>query len=84
MGLFGVLSGYLVPLELFPGWVATLARALPFRYMLAFPVEMLTGMQSRARALGDLGIQWLFVCVLAGCALGAWRLGLRRFAAFGG
>jgi len=84
MGLFGVLSGYLVPLELFPGWVATLARALPFRYMLAFPVEMLTGMQSRARALGDLGIQWLFVCVLAGCAAGAWRLGLRRFAAFGG
>lgn len=84
LGLFGVLSGYLVPLELFPPWVAALARALPFRYMLAFPVEMVIGMQSRGRALAELGIQWLFVAVLGAAALGTWRLGLRRFAAYGG
>jgi ABC-2 type transport system permease protein len=84
MGLFGVFSGYLVPLELFPGWVTALARALPFRYMLAFPVELLIGMQTRAHALLELGIQWGFVALLLAGALGAWRLGLRRFAAFGG
>ncbi len=84
LGLFGVFSGYLVPLELFPPWVAALARALPFRYMLAFPVEMVIGMQSRGRALAELGIQWLFVAVLCAAALGTWRLGLRRFAAYGG
>jgi ABC-2 type transport system permease protein len=84
MGLFGVFSGYLVPLELFPRWVTLLARALPFRYMLAFPVEMVIGMQSRALALAELSVQWLFVGVLGACALGVWRLGLRRFAAFGG
>jgi ABC-2 type transport system permease protein len=84
LGLFGVFSGYLVPLELFPGWVTTLARFLPFRYMLAFPVEMVIGMESRSRALSEFGVQWLFVGALGAGAAGAWRLGLRRFAAFGG
>jgi len=84
MGLFGVFSGYLVPLDLFPRWVSGLARVLPFRYMLAFPVEMVIGMESRARALTEFSLQWLFVLALGACALGAWKLGLRRFAAFGG
>lgn len=84
MGLFGVFSGYLVPLELFPHWVTVLARFLPFRYMLAYPVELLIGIQSRGRALAELGVQWAFVAALLLAASGAWRLGLRRFAAFGG
>jgi ABC-2 type transport system permease protein len=84
MGLFGVFSGYLVPLSLFPDWVANLARFLPFRYMLAFPVEMLIGMESRSQALFELGVQWLFVGLLLAGASAMWRLGMRRFAAFGG
>ncbi len=84
MGLFGVFSGYLVPLELYPPWVSALARVLPFRYMLAFPVEMLIGMQGRPRALAELGVQWLFVILLAATARLVWRFGLRRYAAFGG
>jgi ABC-2 type transport system permease protein len=84
LGLFGVFSGYLVPLELFPRWLELAARFLPFRYMLAFPVEMVIGLTSRAAALRELAIQWAFVAVLALAARGAWRMGLRRFAAFGG
>jgi len=84
MGLFGVFSGYLVPLSLFPEWVATLARFLPFRYMLAFPVEMLIGMESRSQALFELGVQWLFAALLLAGASATWRLGMRRFAAYGG
>jgi ABC-2 type transport system permease protein len=84
LGLFGVFSGYLVPLELFPRWLAEVARFLPFRYMLAFPVEMVVGLTPRGTALGELAIQWLFVVLLATAARLAWRAGLRRFAAFGG
>jgi viologen exporter family transport system permease protein len=84
LGLFGVFSGYLVPLELFPAWLAATARFLPFRYMLAFPVEMVIGMTPRAAALGELAVQWGFVALLAAGARLAWRLGLRRFAAYGG
>ena len=83
-GSSAIFSGYLVPLELFPAWVAALARFLPFRYMLAFPVELVTGGLTRSQALAELGVQWLFVLLLLGTAAAVWRLGLRRFAAFGG
>ena len=84
LGLFGVFSGYLIPLELFPRWLEVTARALPFRYMLAFPVELIVGLMPRAEALRELGIQWAFIAVLAATARVTWRSGLRRFAAYGG
>jgi ABC-2 type transport system permease protein len=81
---FMLLSGYLVPLELFPPWLRAVSNALPFRYTLAFPVEVLTGMLRGTDALRDLAVQWAYV---AGCTAGAllgWRAGLKRFAAYGG
>ena len=83
-GLFTLLSGYIMPLEIFPAWLGALARWLPFRYMLAFPVEVLIGMSTRRTALLELGVQWLFVSALALAARGSWRAGLRRYSAFGG
>lgn len=83
LALFMVLSGYLVPLSLFPPWLRALSDALPFRYTLAFPVETLTGLIDRSRALRDLGVQWAYVFIILAAALAAWRRGLRRFSAFG-
>ncbi len=83
-GLFSIFSGYMMPLEIFPPWLATAARWLPFRYMLATPVEMITGLSSRTAALAELGIQALYVVALALLARVAWRAGLRRYSAFGG
>jgi ABC-2 type transport system permease protein len=84
MGLFGVFSGYLVPLDLFPPWLGALAHWLPFRYMLAFPVEMVTGLLPRERVLFELAVQWLFVGGLLVLVRLAWSRGLRRFSAVGG
>ena len=84
LGLFGIFSGYLVPLELYPRWVYEISYLLPFRYMLAFPVELVTGGLTRAQALAQLSAQAAFVAVLLLVAVGMWRLGTRRFAAFGG
>lgn len=81
---FGLLSGYLVPLELFPPWLQSVAFALPFRYTVAFPVEVILGTLRGGDLLVNLGMQWGYVLA---CALGAellWRAGLRRFGAFGG
>jgi ABC-2 type transport system permease protein len=84
MVAFMLLSGYLVPLELFPPALRAVTAALPFRYTAAFPVELLVGMLDRPAALHDLAIQWAYVAGgLAGTLL-AWRAGLKRFAAFGG
>jgi ABC-2 type transport system permease protein len=84
LGLYGVFSGYLIPLELFPRWLELTAKVLPFRFMLSFPVELVIGMTPRAEALRELALQWTYVAVLAVAARVTWRLGLRRFAAFGG
>lgn len=84
LAIFMVLSGYIVPLELFPGWLQAIGDVLPFRYTLAFPVEIATGLLEPGRALRDLAVQWIYVGASCGAALLAWRVGLRRFAAFGG
>jgi len=84
IGVHGIFSGYLIPLEVLPGWVSKLAAVLPFRFMLAFPVETLVGLTSPAQALRQLAAQWLYVAVIGVLALRAWRAGVRRFAAFGG
>jgi ABC-2 type transport system permease protein len=91
LGVFGlwltlhfVLSGYLVPLELFPGWLRDASLVLPFRFMVSFPVELLTGRIPEADVLYGLAIQWAWVLASLALALGMWRAGLRRFAAFGG
>ena len=84
LSLFMVLSGYLVPLELFPGWVRDVADVLPFRYMLGFPVEILIGMSNDAAIARGLAMQLGYGCASAVLALALWRAGVRRFGAFGG
>jgi ABC-2 type transport system permease protein len=83
LGLFAVLAGYLVPLELLPGWAQSVAHAAPFRYMLGFPVELLLGGASRSAALLDLAVQWAFVAALMVASLAVWRAGIRRYEAYG-
>ena len=84
LGLYMLLSGYLLPLEFFPGWLAGAASWLPFRYMLAFPVELAVGLLTRADALRLLGLQAAWIAGLGVAAAVSWRAGVRRFGAFGG
>jgi ABC-2 type transport system permease protein len=83
LGLFAVLSGYLVPLELLPEWAQTTARYAPFRYMLGFPVELLMGGLDRTEAVRDLAVQWLFAALLLLAARAVWQAGVRRYEAYG-
>jgi ABC-2 type transport system permease protein len=81
---FFVFSGYLVPIEVFPKALRTIAYALPFRFQIGFPVELLTAMHSPTRALELLGVQLAWVLALLAGALVLFRRGLARFGAFGG
>jgi ABC-2 type transport system permease protein len=81
---FFILSGYIVPVDLFPPTLRAVVGWLPFRFLIGFPVEVMTGAHDRASALELLGGQWCWVAIgLAATAL-MWRAGLRRFAAYGG
>jgi ABC-2 type transport system permease protein len=81
---FMLLSGYLIPPELFPPALAAATHALPFRYTVAFPVEIITGFIQGPDVLSDLAVQWAYVAGSAVVALLSFRAGLRRFSAFGG
>jgi ABC-2 type transport system permease protein len=84
LGVHFVLSGYLVPIELLPAWAVQVSRALPFFYMLGFPVETAVGLLDRGAALQALAVQWAYVAGMLVVALTIWRLGMKRFVAFGG
>jgi ABC-2 type transport system permease protein len=84
LALYTVFSGYVVPLELFPPGLGQIVAWLPFRQMLAFPVENMLGLIDDRHALNDLALQWAYVLVFTVLAHALWRRGLRRFAAYGG
>jgi len=82
-GVFAVLSGYLIPLPLMPGWIQRFAEHAPFRYMLSAPVEILIGQAEGAAAARLVAIQAVWAAALLALALAIWRAGIRRFEAYG-
>jgi ABC-2 type transport system permease protein len=84
LGISAVMSGYLVPLDLFPKAVQHVALVLPFRFLLSFPVELMLGKPTRSEAIALLGAQWAYVAVALFATSVVWRAGLRRYSAYGG
>jgi ABC-2 type transport system permease protein len=82
-GVFAVMSGYLVPLALMPGWVRSIAAAAPFRHMLSTPVEIMIGRVHGTAALELVGLQWAWALGVTALALLSWWAGIRRFEAYG-
>ena len=83
---FFVLSGYLIPVDLFPRAVRVVVDLLPFRYQIGLPVkEIMTGASTAGRPrLALLLRQWVWVAAMTAATLVLWRRGLRQFAAYGG
>ena len=81
VGLF--FSGKLAPLTLFPQIVQRAADILPFRWMLAFPVELLVGRVTPREFLIGLGAQLLWLIAGFLFMLLIYRAGIKRYAAFG-
>jgi ABC-2 type transport system permease protein len=81
---FFVLSGYLIPIDLFPRGLGAVVDWLPFRYQIGLPVELMTGAHRRGAAIGLPVRQWAWIAVVLSATVVTWRRGLRRFAAYGG
>lgn len=78
-----LLSGRMVPIVLFPAWLATTAEWLPFRYTFGFPIEVLTTSMTDADLLRGLLLQLGWIAVVATIVGGVWRVALRRFDSVG-
>jgi ABC-2 type transport system permease protein len=79
-----LLGGQVAPFALLPQGMQAAATILPFRYMVGFPVEVLTGQVTPAGLCTGLAFQagWLLFALILSATL--WRAGLKRYSAVGG
>jgi ABC-2 type transport system permease protein len=79
-----IFSGMIAPVSLLPGFLQDIAKFIPFRYMVGFPVEIFTNQLSWMEIGQGLIMQsiWLVVSFTL-CSL-LWKNGLRRYSAIGG
>lgn len=80
---FYIFSGQLIPLIAFPTMLQNVANILPFRYMLSFPVEILTTQLSTESVLIGIAIQLLWMILAIICYSVLWARGVRRYSASG-
>jgi ABC-2 type transport system permease protein len=62
--LISFFAGLLLPVNLFPDWLETLARALPFAAMVQSPAEIYLGLHDGPGMLAILAQQALWACGL--------------------
>lgn len=81
--LIGLLGGSAAPNNLLPDPWQSISQMLPFRSMLGFPAEVAAGVLSPVDAAAGYAIAALWTAVLSCCAVGTWRLGVRRYTTVG-
>jgi ABC-2 type transport system permease protein len=77
-------SGMVMPLTFFPGWLRSVAHALPFAAILQTPVDLWLGKHHGADLAGVLALQVLWALVLLGLGRVALHRGARRLVVQGG
>jgi len=77
------LSGWVAPLALYPPIIRAVANVLPFRWGLAFPVEVLLGRLTPREVLGGMAVQVAWVVAAFVIMRFAWREGVRQYTAVG-
>lgn len=77
-------GGTLAPLALLPAPLLVIASFLPFRWMLAFPIELAMGRLSTDEIIGGFIAQILWIAGLTVTMIIMWRIALKRYGAVGG
>jgi ABC-2 type transport system permease protein len=82
--LIFLVGGQVAPVALLPEAMQKVATGLPFRYMVGFPVEVLTGQLTQAEVWIGFAIQGGWLLVALGLFVALWRAGVRHYSAVGG
>lgn len=81
LGLF--LSGRIAPIDLLPEFAQTLANVLPFRWAVAFPVELMLGRLSSEQISYGFTMQGIWLIISLICLKLVWRSGVKKYSAVG-
>jgi len=77
------LSGGILPLAVFGSGPERVLSALPFRFTIQFPTELLAGRVPPSAVLPSFALAAFWILALAALGQLVWRRGIRRFAAVG-
>jgi ABC-2 type transport system permease protein len=77
------LSGQFAPLDLFPAPVRAIANVLPFRWLIGFPIDLISGRLALDEALTGLGMQAAWLVVIFFLMRMVWRAGVKVYSAVG-
>ena len=77
------LGGQMAPLSLLPAGLQTVAKFTPYPWMVYFPVQLLLGQLTPEAAGNGLVVQLFWVIVSFVCMKLLWRVGVKRYSAFG-
>jgi ABC-2 type transport system permease protein len=78
-----LLGGLLLPLAVFPAWSQAALSALPFRYMFAFPVDVLLGRVGPAEYALGIAVALVWCAVFATISAAVWRRGTLQYTGVG-
>ncbi len=78
-----LIGGMVAPIDLFPAPIAEIARWLPFRFMLSFPVEIMLGRLTTSELAMGLTATAFWLALMIGVYRFVWARGLRQFSAYG-
>lgn len=79
-----LLAGVVAPVSLLPTIMQPVAVILPFRYMISFPVEILSGHLTFSEALLGFTIQLGWTALALALSWLVWQRGIKRYSAIGG
>lgn len=79
-----VFGGLMIPIEILPGPAQAIAALLPFRYLYAFPANVLLGRVAGLDLAIGLGIQIGWLIGVTALSRSLWRRALIRYEAVGG
>jgi ABC-2 type transport system permease protein len=78
-----MLGGVVAPLDLFPLQVQEFAKYLPFRFMLSFPVEIVSGRLAPTEIATGVAMTIFWLAVSLSVYRWLWAKGIKQFSAFG-
>jgi ABC-2 type transport system permease protein len=81
--LYYLLSGLALPLSLFPLLIKQINLALPFYYVFAFPIELVTKQLATGQILARLTMQLVWIIILGLTYKTLWKKGQKTYDAFG-
>lgn len=79
-----IFSGLYVPLQFFPGWLETFARATPFPALVQIPVDIFVGQARGVDIVVALAVQAAWAAAMFALAHGVFAAGTRKLVVQGG